>query len=54
MDNSTITISLMPEQQIELERIVMDDDKASALEFLKQVNEKIQRDRASHMKREGI
>jgi len=52
LEQETITLTL--EQQIEIERIVMDKDKEAALDLVKQIQDKLKSEQASHMKRMGI
>lgn len=48
----TVFMALTLEQQIEIERIIMDNDKEAALELVKQIRNKIQKEDASQMKRD--
>ena len=51
--SETVTITLTFEQQTEIERIIMDEDKESALIAIKQIQDKLKSEQASHMKRDG-
>ena len=48
------TITLTLEEQIEIERISVDNDKDGALKLIKQIQDRLKSKEASQMKRMGI